>query len=84
MKYETGKDEADPLDLLLRHPLPIIGNNSSKKILKATSETENAVVLDRIEQETRRDTALQKLSTVSFEMPPAFTAFFSNNAFTGW
>ena len=62
MKYEPGRDEADPLDFLSRHPLPIIGNNSTEKILKAAIETEHAVVLDRIKEETRRDTALQKLS----------------------
>ena len=63
MKYETGRDEADPLDFLSRHPLPIIGNNSTEKILKAAIETKHAVVLDRIKDETYRDTALQKLST---------------------
>ena len=63
MKYEPGRDEADPLDFLSRHPLPIIGNNSTEKILKAAIETEHAVVLDRIKDETYRDTALQKLST---------------------
>ena len=65
MKYEPGRDEADPLDFFLsRHPLPIIGNNSTEKILKAAIETEHAVVLDRIKEETHRDTALQKLSTI--------------------
>ena len=61
MKYETGRDEADPLDFLSRHPLPIIGNNSTEKILKAAIETEHAVVLGGIKEETRRDTVLQKL-----------------------
>lgn len=37
---------------MLRHP---------EKILKAAIETEHAV-LDRIKEETRQDTALQKLS----------------------
>ena len=63
MKYEPGGDEADPLDFLSRHPLPIIGNNSTEKILNAAIETEHAVVLDRIKEERRRDTALQKFST---------------------
>ena len=52
MKYEPGRDEADPLDFLSRHPLPIIGNNSTEKILKAAIKTEHAVVLDRIKEET--------------------------------
>ena len=65
MKYEPGRDEADPLDFLSRHPLPIIGNHSTEKILKAAIETEHAVVLDRIKEETHRDAALPKLSTTT-------------------
>ena len=63
MKYEPGRDEADPLDFLSRYPLAVIGNNSTETILKAAIETEHAVVLDRIKEETSQDTALQKLST---------------------
>ncbi|KAL9958658.1 hypothetical protein ACROYT_G035707 [Oculina patagonica] len=62
MNYEPGKDEADPLDFLSRHPLPVVGNNDTEKILKATIETEHAVVLDRIREETHQDRVLQKLS----------------------
>ena len=62
MKYEPGRNEADPLDFLSRQPLPIIGNKSTEKILKASIETKHAIVLDGITGETRRDTALQKLS----------------------
>ena len=64
MKYEPGRDEADPLDFLSRHPLPMIGNNSTEKVLKATIETEHAVVLDRIKGEACRDTTLRKPSTI--------------------
>ena len=63
MKYEPGRDEVDPLDFLSRYPLAVIGNNSTETILKAAIETEHAVVLDRIKEETSQDTALQKLST---------------------
>ena len=62
MKYEPGRDEADPLDFLSRHLLPVVGNNDTEKILKASIETEHAVALDRIREETHRDRALQKLS----------------------
>ena len=62
MKYEPGKDEADPLDFLSRYPLSIIGNNSTEKILKVVIETERAVVLEKIKAETRHDGVLQKLS----------------------
>jgi len=62
MKYEPGKDEADPLDFLSRHPLPVVGNNDTERILNSSIETEHAVVLDRIREETHRERALQKLS----------------------
>ena len=52
MKYEPGRDELDPLDFLSRHPLPVIGNDDTEKVLKAVITTEHAVVLDRIRQET--------------------------------
>jgi len=65
MKYEPGKDEADPLDFLSRHPLPVVGNNDTEKILKASIETEHAVVLDRIREETHHDRALQKRAKLS-------------------
>ena len=45
------------LCFLSRHPLPIIGNNSTEKTLRAAIETENAAVLDRIKEETSLDTA---------------------------
>ena len=45
MKYEPDRADADPL------------NNDPEKILKAATETKHAVVLDRIEEETRQDTA---------------------------
>ena len=52
----------DPLDFLSRHPLLIIGNNDTEKILKTAIEMEHAVVLDRIKEETQKDGVLQKLS----------------------
>ena len=39
MKYEPGKDEADHLDFLSKHPLPVVGNNDTEKILKASIGT---------------------------------------------
>ena len=62
MKYEPGRDELDPLDFVSRHPLPVIGNNNTEKVLKAVITTEHAVVLDRIREETNQDTVLRKLS----------------------
>ena len=62
MKYEPGRDKLDPLDFLSRHPLPVIGNDDTEKVLKAAITTEHAVVLDRIREETSQDRVLRKLS----------------------
>ena len=59
--YEPGKDEADPLDYLSRHPLPITGTDNTEKVIKSIAETEHAIVLDRIKAETSKDKQLQKL-----------------------
>ena len=32
--YEPGKDEADPLFFLTRHPLPEIGHDKTEKIIR--------------------------------------------------
>ena len=55
MLDEPGRNEADPLDFLSRHPLPITGNGDTEKVLKTTIEAEHAVVLDKITEETCRD-----------------------------
>ena len=59
--YEPGKDEADPMDYLSRHPLPITGTDSTEKVVKSILIAEHAVVLDRIRKETGKDKQLQKL-----------------------
>ena len=62
LKYEPGKDEADPLDFLSRHPLPETGSDSTEKMIKAVVEAEHAIVIDKIKAETQADSTLQKLS----------------------
>ena len=62
MKLKPGRDELDPLDFLSRHPLPVIGNGDTEKVLKAAIATEHAVVLHRIREETSQDRILRKLS----------------------
>ena len=62
MKYEPGRDELDPLDFLSRHPLPVIGNDETEKVLNVAIITEHVVVLDRIREETSQDRVLRKLS----------------------
>jgi len=46
----------------VRHPLPVIGNDNTEKVLKAAINTEHAVVLDRIREEASQDTVMWKLS----------------------
>ena len=59
--YEPGKDNADPMDYLSRHPLPITGSDNTEKVVKSVLTAEHAVVLDRIRKETAKDNQLQKL-----------------------
>ncbi|XP_038062363.1 uncharacterized protein K02A2.6-like [Patiria miniata] len=59
--YEPGKDEADPLDFLSRHPLPETGTDSTEKMIKQVIEADHAVIIDRIRYETQHDKQLQKL-----------------------
>lgn len=58
--YEPGKDEADPLDYLSRHPLPETENDGTEEIIKWTVEAEHSVVLERIREETLKDEMMQK------------------------
>ncbi len=60
--YEPGKDDADPLDFLSRHPLPEKGNDAVERVIKYVVTAEHAVVIDQIKEETCKDTQLQKLS----------------------
>ena len=46
--YELGKDEADPLDYLSRHPFPETEDDGTEKIIKWAVEVEHSVVLQRI------------------------------------
>ena len=59
--YEPGKDDADPMDYLSRHPLPVTGTDNTENVVKSILTTEHAVVLDRIRKETATDKQLQKL-----------------------
>ncbi len=59
--YEPGKDEADPLDFMSRHPLPETGTDSIEKVVKSIVETEHAIILDRIVEETDKNEQLQKV-----------------------
>ena len=52
MRYEPGKDEADPMDFLSRHPLPETGADETEETIKSVTETEPAIVLKKIKAAT--------------------------------
>ena len=60
--YERGKDEKDPLDFLLRHPLPETGDDATEKVSKWIVNTEHAVVIDKVREEAQKATVLKKLA----------------------
>ena len=59
--YEPRKDEADPLDLLSRHPLPETGHEKTE-IIRWNLNAEHAVVVTRIREETQKDEVMQRLA----------------------
>ena len=62
MRYEPGKGEADPMDILSRHPLPETGEHETEDMIKSVTEAELAIVLRKIKGATAQDHTLQKLS----------------------
>ena len=65
MKYQSGKEEQDPLDFLSRHLLPANNaNDDTEHTMKAIINDGPAVLLQKIMEESRKDEVLQKLRTV--------------------
>jgi hypothetical protein len=62
MLYEPGKDVADPLDFLSRHPLP--ESFSTEEMVKSIPEAEPVIVLSKIKAITTQDNTLQRLSHI--------------------
>ena len=60
--YEPGKDEMDLLDLLSRHPLPETGDDKTEKIIRKNVNTDHAVVVTRIREETQKDEVMRRLA----------------------
>ena len=54
--------ETNMTDYMSRHPLPETGNDRLEKYVIATVQSEHAVVLDRIKEETAKDRELRKLA----------------------
>ena len=67
MRYEPGKDEADPMDFLSRHPLPETGEDETEDMIKSVTEAEPAIVLRKIRTATTQDATLQKLRQIIYE-----------------
>ena len=59
--YEPGKDEADSLDFLSRHPLPERGHDKTEKIIRWNENAEHAVVVTWVREETWKDEVMQRL-----------------------
>ena len=62
--YESGKDEADPLDFSPRHPLPEKETDGTEKMIGAIIQNEHAVILEQLQDETDKDEQLLKLKDV--------------------
>ena len=48
LEYEPGKDDADSMDFLSRHPLPVVGADNTERVIKSILMAEHAVVLERV------------------------------------
>ena len=59
--YEPGKDTADPLDYLLRHPLPETGKDNTEKTINLIVSNEHGEVMKTIKEATSSDPVLQDI-----------------------
>ena len=57
--YEPGKDAADPMDYLSRHPLPVSEKDDTEKTIKMIVNNEHGVVMKSIKEATLKDKILQ-------------------------
>ena len=60
MKYQAGKDEADPLDFRSRHSLPNAVEDDTEYVVKAIIKGKPAVIIDKIREETRNNATLKE------------------------
>ena len=59
--YEPGKDAADPMDYLSRHPLPDTEKDDTEKTIKLVVRNEHGVVMKSIREATDKDEVLQQV-----------------------
>ncbi|XP_053400392.1 uncharacterized protein K02A2.6-like [Mercenaria mercenaria] len=62
--YVPGKDEADPMDYLSRHPLEETESDDTENIIKMIVFNEHGVVTDSIKQATSEDEILRKIKDI--------------------
>ena len=59
--YEPGKDAADHLDYLSRHPLPETGKDDTEKTINLIVSNEHGVVMISTKEATSSDPVLQDI-----------------------
>ena len=65
--YEPGKDAADPLDYLSRHPLPETERDDTEKTMTLIVSNEHGVVMKSIREATSSDPVLQEILKIMKE-----------------
>lgn len=59
MKYKPGRDEHNPLDYLSRHRTTEKNKDKTEEVIKWMMRKENAIVVDRIQDEMEKGMALE-------------------------
>lgn len=59
--YEPGRDAADPMDYLSRHPLPETDKDDTEKTINIIINNEHGVVIKSIKEATANDNVLQEV-----------------------
>ena len=62
--YEPGKDGADPMDYLSRHPLEDKENDDTERVIKIIVFNGHGVVTDSIKDATSTDEALKLIKEI--------------------
>ena len=62
--YEPGKDAADPMDYLSRHPLGETDNDDTEQTIKMIVFNEYTLVMDEIKEEIAKDKTLTKIKEI--------------------
>ena len=65
--YEPGKDAADPLDYLSRHPLPETQRDDTEKTINLIVSNEHGTVMKSIREATSSDPVLQEILKIMKE-----------------